>query len=144
MESIHKPDKKVCHQKDDAYWLYILGKGVKSQSTAWFIKVINKIWELPIWKFRYFTRREGNVFWCGSLAACREIDGDANRGPMWAARRGSFFLGRLVEGVVNTSMPGAAGLVRACSLPRWHQARDGHRALLGGAKARGGRAIFWG
>ena len=40
-------------------------------------------------------------------------------------------------------MSGAVGLARACAHPRWRQARDGHRALLGGAKARGGQAIFW-
>ena len=54
---------------------------------------------------------------------------------MRAARRGSLLLWRLVEGVVDTSMPGAVWLVRACALSRWRLARDDHRSSLDGAEA---------
>ena len=49
------------------------------------------------------------------MAAYWEIDGVVKKGPMRAARRGSLLLWRLVKGVVDTSMPGAAWLVRACT-----------------------------
>ena len=77
------------------------------------------------------------------MAAYWEIDGVVKKVPMRAARRGSFLLWRLVEGVVDTSMPGAVWLVRACALSRWRLARDDHRSSLDGAEAWGGRAIFW-
>ena len=62
---------------------------------------------------------------------------------MRAIRRGSFFLWRLIEGVIDTSMPGVACLAPACTPSRWRRARDGCGALLNGAEARGGRAVFW-
>ena len=107
------------------------------------IRLIEVILDMAISELHTPCAPRTHVFWCGFLAACREIDGDAKRNSMRATRRGSFFLWRLIEGVIDTSMPGVACLAHACTPSRWRQARDGCGALLNGAEARGGRALFW-